>query len=483
MLKNLRTVAPAPGKIARVRVVPSRQAKFYSARLSPEEQNKARKEIEEDKETLLQSFQKLTQNPRDISETLRASTDTLARDYKDLHQTLQGTKGASTWSQYPAEFYDLSPKEQEAQTAYYNSITSTYRTVLEKHGNDLAPGLARISAVSSRNNAPKKAPIRVCVTGASGQLGYALVFRVASGSMFGPDQPVILSLLELPQAMNALKGVVMELRDCAFPVLHDVIATDSADIAFTGADYALLVGAAPRSKGMERADLLQKNAAIFQAQGKALNSRAKGAETRVIVVGNPANTNALIASHNAPNIPPQNFSAMMRLDHNRALSQLAAQAKCQINDIERFVVWGNHSATQFPDISHATIKGKLATDVITDKKWLKEVFTPSVQNRGAEIIKARGFSSAASAASSCVDAGADIHFGTFGRWTSAGVVSDGSYGVTKGLFYGFPVVYNDQREWDIVRDLPIDEAAAKAMEATHKELLDERNAVASYLAR
>jgi len=325
--------------------------------------------------------------------------------------------------------------------------------------------------------------VRVTVTGVTGQLGYALAFRFASGSMFGHDQPIILSLWGLARSMNALKGVVMELRDCAFPVLQDVIATDSPDVAFTGADYALLVGAQPRSKGMERGDLLMNNAQIFMTQGKALNSRAKGADTRVLVVGNPANTNALIASHFAHNIPPQNFSAMMRLDHNRALTQLAEKANCKLTDIERFVVWGNHSATQFPDISHATVGDKSASQVFIDKKWLQETFIPAVQNRGKAIIDARGFSSAASAANAAIDAMADWYFGTFGRWTSAGVISDGSYGVTKGLFYGFPVVYNDQKEWDIVRDLPIDETAAAAMEATHKELLEERNAVASMLTR
>jgi len=310
-----------------------------------------------------------------------------------------------------------------------------------------------------------------------------LCFELLVEAFFGPNQPIILHLLELPQAMNSLAGVVMELRDCAFPVIKDIIATDNAEKAFADVDYALLVGAQPRTKGMERGDLLMKNAQIFATQGKALNARAKGADTRILVVGNPANTNALIASFNAPNIPPENFSAMMRLDHNRALAQLSTHAKCKINDIERFVVWGNHSATQYPDISHATIGGKLATQVVTDKKWIKDSFIPTVQTRGKAIIDARGLSSAASAASSAVDAIADVHFGTYGRWTSAGVISDGSYGVTKGLFYGFPLVFNQARQWDIVRDLPIDEASAALMEATHKELLEERDAVASMLVR
>jgi malate dehydrogenase len=327
----------------------------------------------------------------------------------------------------------------------------------------------------------KTTPIRVCVTGASGQLGYALVFRIASGGLFGPDQPVILHLLELEQALPSLEGVVMELKDCAFPTLAGVVATSQLERGFDGVDYALLVGAAPRGPGMERGDLLKKNGEIFAVQGKALNTHAKGAATRVVVVGNPANTNALIACHNAPNIPRENFSALTRLDHNRALAQLAQKATCNINDIRRFVIWGNHSATMVPDITQAYIKDKLATDVITDAKWLKTTFVETVQKRGAAIIAKRGVSSAASAANAVVEATASWHFGTAAQWTSAAHCSKGEYGVTPGLFYSYPVVYNEARDWDIVRNLPIDQATADLMEATHKELLEERNAVSHLL--
>jgi malate dehydrogenase len=470
LMKNLRL---GHSGIARTRVAFKPQGQFYST-------NDIIKSLEEDKATLVKDFNTTTKNPQDIAASLKGSTAKLVGDYKELHSALN--KDGTTYSKFPAHFYDLSAKEQAAQIAFLKTVSDSYKTTLDKHGDALAPGLARLAALSARNNATIKAPIRVAVTGASGQIGYALLFRIASGALFGHDQPVILSLLELPQAMKSLAGVVMELRDCAFPVLHDIVATDSPDAAFTGVDYAFLVGAQPRSKGMERGDLLMKNAEIFKVQGKALNSRAKGPDTRILVVGNPANTNALIASHFAPNIPAENFSAMMSLDASRALYQLSEQAKCKVTDIDRFVVWGNHSATQFPDISHATVKGKDAATVF-DKKWLKETFIPTVQTRGKAIIDARGLSSAASAANAAVDAVAAIHFGTYGKWASAGVVSDGSYGITKGLFYGFPVVYNDQRQWDIVRDLPIDEAAAVAMEATHKELLEERDAVASMLVR
>jgi len=274
----------------------------------------------------------------------------------------------------------------------------------------------------------------------------------------------------------------MELLDCAFPTLSKVVATSSPEVAFNGADYALLVGAFPRGPGMERGDLLKKNAEIFSTQGKALNSAANGSGTRVIVVGNPANTNAMIASHHAPNIPPSNFSALTRLDHNRGLTQLAAKANCSVSDINRFVIWGNHSSTMVPDITHAYIKGQLATDVITDKEWLQKSFVPAVQKRGAAIIAARKVSSAASAANAVVEAAASWHFGTHAKWTSAAHVSNGEYGVTAGLFYSYPVVYNEKGEYDIVRNLPIDQATADAMEATHKELLEERDAVKDLLS-
>jgi len=295
--------------------------------------------------------------------------------------------------------------------------------------------------------------------------------------MFGPHQPVILQLLELPDALKSLNGVIMELQDCAFPLLSGIVATSVPEEAFAGIDYALLVGAFPRGKGMERKDLLSKNAEIFSLQGKALNNYAKGPGTRVVVVGNPANTNCLIVSHNAPNIPQRNFSALTRLDHNRALAQLSQKANCSLNDISRFVIWGNHSSTMVPDITHAKVKDKWATEVFTDQEWLQKTFVPSVQKRGAAIIAARGSSSAASAANAVVDAIASWHHGTHSEWTSAAHVSDGEYGITKGLFYSYPIVYNEQRDWTIVRNLPINEQMAVLMEETHKELLEERDGV------
>uniref|UniRef100_A0A6B2LA20 Malate dehydrogenase n=1 Tax=Arcella intermedia TaxID=1963864 RepID=A0A6B2LA20_9EUKA len=287
--------------------------------------------------------------------------------------------------------------------------------------------------------------------------------------------------MELPQAQNALKGVEMELLDCAFPTLQKVIITDSPEKAFENVDYAFLVGAQPRTKGMERGDLLMKNAEIFATQGKALNVAAKGADTRVLVVGNPANTNALIASHHARSIPKSNFIAMTRLDHNRALAQVAEKAKVPLSAISRVIIWGNHSATQFPDLSHAFIGEELALNVVKDD-WYKKDFIPAVQQRGAKIIDARGASSAASAASSAMDTVFDWHFGTNAQWISAAVHSNGEYGVTPGLYYSYPVVFNDRREWDIVRNLPIDLFSAEKMELTHKELLSERDAVSKLLA-
>jgi len=294
---------------------------------------------------------------------------------------------------------------------------------------------------------------------------------------------VILHLLELPQALNSLKGVEMELLDCAFPTLKSVVITDKPDKAFEGVDYALLVGAQPRTAGMERGDLLLKNAAIFATQGKSLNDFAKGANTRVVVVGNPANTNALIAAHHAKTIPRENFIAMTRLDHNRGLAKIAEKAHVHVEDISRFIIWGNHSATQFPDLSHTLLNNELALDVIKDDAWVRNVFIPGVQQRGAEIIKTRGASSAASAASSALDTAHDWHFGTNAKWMSAAVHSNGEYGITSGLYYSYPVVFNDHREWGIVRDLPIDEFAAEKMEATHKELLQERDGVSKFLAK
>jgi len=329
---------------------------------------------------------------------------------------------------------------------------------------------------------PLNEPLRVAITGASGQIGYALIFRIASGAMFGPKTPVILHLLELPQALKALTGVVMELEDCAFPLVRGIVATDNPDKAFDGVDYALLVGAKPRGPGMERKDLLKENAKIFRDQGRALNKVGKGKDTRVAVVGNPANTNALITSYHAPLIPKTNISAMTRLDYNRGISQLSTHLKCDLRDIHRFVIWGNHSSTQFPDISHATFGGKYLNDLI-DKKWLVNTFIPGVQKRGQEVIKAKdGKSSAASAASALVDHVRDLYLGSGGKWTSIAVCSEGEYGVSKGLFYSYPIIHNPGGSWDIVRDLPVDEFAAERMELTHKELVEERDNVSEYLS-
>jgi len=324
-----------------------------------------------------------------------------------------------------------------------------------------------------------KEPVRVTVTGASGQIGYALLFRIASGQMLGPDQPVILQLLELPPAMKALEGVAMELNDCAFPLLKGIVQTDDPKKGFEGSDFALLVGAKPRGKGMERADLLKDNGKIFAEQGKAINATAK-TTCRVLVVGNPANTNAMITAHYASKLPKNHITAMTRLDHNRGLAQLAEKTKSSVTDIERFAIWGNHSATQYPDISHTQIKGKWAKEVINDDKWVKDVFVPAVQQRGAAIIAARGLSSAASAASSAVDHVHDWMFGTGGKWTSMAVPSDGSYGVEKGLWYSYPVTTKDG-EYSIIGNVPIDPYSAEKMEATHKELKGERDAVANLL--
>jgi malate dehydrogenase len=320
-----------------------------------------------------------------------------------------------------------------------------------------------------------KAPVRVAVTGAAGQIGYSLLFRVAAGDMLGKDQPVILQLLEITPALDALKGVVMELDDCAFPLLAGVITSDKAEEAFKDADYALLVGARPRGPGMERKDLLEANAAIFSAQGKALNAVASR-DVRVLVVGNPANTNALIAQRNAPDLDPGRFTAMTRLDHNRALAQLAQKTDSHSTDIKKMTIWGNHSATQYPDISNATVKGKAAKDLV-DQDWLVSDFIPTVQQRGAAIIKARGQSSAASAASSAIDHMRSWALGTEeGDWVSMGIPSDGSYGIEQGLIYSFPVTVKSGA-YEIVQGLEISEFSRERMAATEKELQEERDAV------
>ncbi|MBK5935610.1 malate dehydrogenase [Halorhodospira halophila] len=324
-----------------------------------------------------------------------------------------------------------------------------------------------------------KTPVRVAVTGAAGQIGYSLLFRVAAGEMLGKDQPVILQLLEIPQAQEALQGTVMELEDCAFPLVAGIVATDSAEEAFREADYVLLVGAKPRGPGMERKDLLEANAAIFSAQGQALNAVAKR-DVKVLAVGNPANTNALITQRNAPDLDPRNFTAMTRLDHNRALAQLANKVGCHSTEIHGLAVWGNHSATQYPDISHCTIQGTPAGEQV-DHAWVKDTFIPTVQQRGAAIIKARGASSAASAASAAIDHMREWALGTpEGEWTSMAVPSDGSYGIEPGLIYSFPVTCRSG-DYEIVQGLSVDEFSRARMDETAAELAEERDAVAHLL--
>jgi len=318
-------------------------------------------------------------------------------------------------------------------------------------------------------------PVRVTITGGAGQIGYQLAFRIASGQMLGTGQPVILQLLEIPQALDALNGVVMELDDCAFPTLAGIVATDDPNIAFRDADYALLVGARPRGPGMERKDLLEANAAIFSVQGKAINENASK-DIRVLVVGNPANTNALIASANAPDVPPGNFTAMTRLDHNRAIAQLAARTGKHVSDVKRMTIWGNHSATQYPDIHHATVGGAAAIDQV-DSDWLKDDFIPTVQQRGAAIIKARGASSAASAASAAIDHVRDWTIGTSdGDWVSMAIPSDGSYGIEPGVIYSYPVRCSGGA-YEIVQDLEINDFSRERMAATEQELREERAAI------
>jgi malate dehydrogenase len=322
-------------------------------------------------------------------------------------------------------------------------------------------------------------PARVAITGAAGQIGYQLAFRIASGQMLGPDTPVVLQLLEIPPALGALKGVEMELLDCAFPTLAGVVATDQPDVAFGDADYALLVGAKPRGPGMERKDLLTENAKIFSAQGKALNDNA-ARKVRVLVVGNPANTNALIALSNAPDLDHARFTAMTRLDHNRALSQLASKTGVPVREIRQMTIWGNHSATQYPDISHCIVGSKPASSLVDDV-WVTDEFIPTVQQRGAAIIKARGASSAASAASSAIDHFRDWALGSGpDDWVSMAVPSDGSYGIAAGIVYSFPVRCRGGR-YEIVQGLEISEFSRGRMQATEAELLEERDGVRDLL--
>ena len=318
-------------------------------------------------------------------------------------------------------------------------------------------------------------PVRVTVTGAAGQISYSLLFRIAAGEMLGPNQPVILQMLEITPALEALKGVAMELEDCAFPLLAGMVCTDDAAVAFKDSDYALLVGARPRGPGMERKDLLEANAAIFSAQGKALNDNASK-DIKVLVVGNPANTNSFIAQRNAPDINPRQFTAMTRLDHNRALSQIANKTGTTINDVTHMTIWGNHSATQYPDLHETKVNGQAAIDMV-DQSWYEDDFIPTVQQRGAAIINARGASSAASAANAAIAHMRSWALGTAeGDWVSMGVYSDGSYGIAEGLIYSFPCVCKDG-DWQIVQGLDINDFSRAKMQATETELTEERDAV------
>ena len=324
-------------------------------------------------------------------------------------------------------------------------------------------------------NDSRKTPVRVAITGAAGQIGYQLSFRIASGQLFGPDQPVILQLIEIPPAMDALRGVAMELDDCAFDALYGVELTDQPEVGFQGTQYALLVGARPRTADMERKDLLMANAQIFSTQGRALNAVADR-DVRVLVVGNPANTNALIARTYAPDLNPANFTAMTRLDHNRAKAQLALKSGAHVSDVHGVIIWGNHSATQYPDIAHATIAGTPATEVVP-ADWYREDFIPTVQQRGTAIIKARGASSAASAASAAIDHVRDWALGTDEDWVSMGVASDGSYGIAEGVVYSYPVRCPGDGRYEIVQGLEINEFSRKRMDASDAELREERGNV------
>ncbi len=321
------------------------------------------------------------------------------------------------------------------------------------------------------------APVNITVTGAAGNIGYALLFRIASGALLGPDQRVNLRLLEIPPAVKAAEGTAMELFDSAFSTLGSVDIFDDAKAAFEGANIAFLVGSMPRKAGMERADLLSANGGIFGPQGEALNAGAAD-DIKVLVVGNPANTNALIAASHAPDIPASRFTAMTRLDHNRALAQLATKAGCHVTDIDKVTIWGNHSSTQYPDLTHATVKGAPVTDILADRAWVEEDFIPTVAKRGAAIIDARGASSAASAASAAIDHVHDWVLGTSGSWTSSSVMSDGSYGVPEGIISSFPCT-SENGEWKIVQGLEIDEFSRGRIDASAAELVDEKNTVAS----
>jgi len=321
-----------------------------------------------------------------------------------------------------------------------------------------------------------KAPVRITVTGAAGQIGYAVLFRIANGDMLGREQPIILQLLDVPQAQQMLRGVMMELEDCAFPLLQQIIITDDPKVAFKDTEVAMLIGARPRSKGMERKDLIEANGAIFSEQGKLLNQYA-ARHVKVLVVGNPANTNALIAMKNAPDLDPRNFSAMMRLDHNRAIAQIALKLFQPIRDIKKMIIWGNHSGTQYPDLDHAEIRGRPVRDILPDQDWVEREFIPIVQKRGAAVIEARGLSSAASAANAAVAHMHDWMLSSHHNdWVTMSIPSDGSYGIPEGVIYGFPVTCK-HGHLDIVQGLPISELGRRHMRESHQELLEEREHV------
>lgn len=321
-----------------------------------------------------------------------------------------------------------------------------------------------------------KAPVRIAITGAAGQIGYSLLFRIAHGDMLGPEQPIILQLLDIPQAQQTLKGVAMELEDCVFPMLQQVITTDDPRVAFRDAEVVLLVGARPRSKGMERKDLLEANGAIFSEQGKILNEVA-ARHVKVLIVGNPANTNALIAMKNAPDLDPRNFSAMMRLDHNRAIEQVALKLFQPVRDIKKMVIWGNHSGTQYPDLSHAEIRGRKVISLLPDQNWIEKEFIPTVQKRGAAVIEMRGLSSAASAANAAISHMHDwLLHSHHNDWVTMSVPSDGSYGIPEGVIYGFPVVCSNGH-YRIVQNLPINDLGQKHMLDSFRELQEEREHV------
>lgn len=418
------------------------------------------------------------------AEQSKKMTETKDKVEKELEKANARESDKLFYQLFPEAIGSTDAKFEEAKDIF-SSMAQAFKPLSGKAPSPaVSRALNRFNQLASRvlyEDIAAKKPVKVAITGASGQIGYALLFRIASGQMFGETTPVQLHLLELPQAMNALQGVIMELQDCAFPLVHSIHAFDDPNKAFEDIDYALLVGAKPRSKGMERGDLLTANAEIFSAQGKALNAHAKKT-VKVAVVGNPANTNALIAQRNAPSIPAQNFTAMTRLDHNRGLAQIANKTGVRVTEIKQFAIWGNHSATQYPSLSHATIRGKPATEFINDKDWIVNKFIPDVQQRGAAIIAARGASSAASAAGSLVDHVHDWIFGTGGEWTSMAVPSNGEYGVEKGLNFSFPVVCAEGK-YAIVENLPIDPFSAERLEKTHQELKSERDAIAKLLPK